>query len=94
MTDTAITSEHHERWTRHQFQVRVRVVDKNGGSIRNSVAVPRSTGEQALDYIKREQRKFERCGHNREFDYYWGANAEVPGCASAYVTRWTIESCH
>lgn len=49
------------------------------------------TEAAALDFIKAEQRKFERSGHNREFDYWWGANAASPGCASEFVTRWTIE---
>ncbi|MBL8845456.1 MAG: hypothetical protein JNN24_06760 [Hyphomicrobium zavarzinii] len=94
MSVTTILEEPHSRWAQPIFQVRVRVVDQRGVAARNFIAMPRSTGEQVLTFIKAEQRKFERSGHNREFDYFWGANAETPGCASEHVTRWTIEPSH
>jgi hypothetical protein len=77
--------------TKPIFKVVLRVVDKMGNSVRKGAAVQNLTEAKALDFIKAEQRKFERSGHNKEFDYFWGANSASPGCASEYVTRWTIE---
>lgn len=94
MSGATILEAAHSLWAQPIFQVRVRVVDRNGAAVRSYVAIPRSTGELALSYIKTEQRKFERSGHNREFDYFWGANADAPGCASKWVTRWMIEPSH
>ena len=79
--------------TRPNFTVVRRTVDKRGKSVQNGNALVRVTEAAALDFIKAEQRKFERSGHNREFDYWWGANAASPGCTSEFVTRYTIEKC-
>lgn len=77
--------------TKPNFKVVRRLVNKQGNSIGIATPLQRVREGKALDYIKEQQRTFERSGHNREFDYYWAANSESPGCASEFVTRWTIE---
>lgn len=79
--------------TKAIFKVVLRVVDKRGNSVRHSDVLKNITESKALDFIKAEQRKFERSGHNKEFDYFWGASAAASGCAPEHVSRWTIELC-
>jgi len=76
---------------RSHFKVTQRVVDKRGNGVSRGDVLKGVTEAKALDFIKAEQCKFERSGHNKEFDYFWGANAAAPGCCVEHVSRWTIE---
>ncbi len=77
--------------TRPNFCVKERVVTSAGGSVRNTTVLQRVNEAKALDWIKARQREFERSGHNREFDYYWGSSSKTTGCAPEFAHRWWIE---